>query len=207
MKHLDTGADKIKKICDAIRHETIEPAKQQAKVILEQASEQATKIIQDARSQAESILETAKKQHEKEKHIFEASMAHSAKLFKEKLRIEIEEHFLSKSLDQLSMHLFNSEEMCAKLVSALIAGFSNKTMGGDLTLILSHNLNKQEFVKHLSSDVKARISRVDSSDNISGVVLKCEGENLRIELNREQLTEALLETLRSDFRKYFYQGQ
>jgi len=206
MKHLDTGSDKIKKICDAIRHETLEPAKQQARVILEQASDQAAVIIKEARKQAEAILETAKRQHEKEKHIFESSMAHSAKLFKEKLKIEIEQHFLNRSLDSISNDLFDRSELVSKIVSALVHGFSSKALSGDLVLMLSEGLNKEDVVKHLASDVKARMKEVTSSKAISGVVLKSVGENLRIEINEDQLTDALLDTLRSDFRKYFYQG-
>jgi V/A-type H+/Na+-transporting ATPase subunit E len=206
MKHLDTGSDKIKKICDAIRHETLEPAKQQARVLIEQASDQAAMIIQDARKQAEALLDAAKKQHEKEKHIFEASMVHSAKMFREKLRLEIETHFLSKSLDSISSDIFRSHEMAAKVVSALVSGFSNKSLSGDLCLILGQGLNKAEFVKHLSADVKSRMSSVENSSALDGVVLKSIDDNLRIEIRQDQLTEALLDTLRSDFRKYFYQG-
>jgi hypothetical protein len=41
---------------------------------------------------------------------------------------------------------------------------------------------------------------------IEGVVLKSVADDLRLEINQEQLTESLLETLRADFRKYFYQA-
>ena len=37
MKGLETGKDKIQKICDALRKETLEPAKQEAREIVEKA--------------------------------------------------------------------------------------------------------------------------------------------------------------------------
>jgi len=206
MKHLDTGSDKIKKICDAIRHETLEPAKQQARLIIEQASDQAATIIQEARKQAEIILETSKKQHDKEKHIFESSMTHAAKLFIEKLKINIEDHFLSQVLRKLSQNIFTDSEACAKIVDSLIHGFSNKSLAGDLTVILDKGLDKSEFVKFLSQEVKSKMKDVENSHKIEGVVLKSVADDLRLEINQEQLTESLLETLRADFRKYFYQA-
>lgn len=206
MKHLDTGSDKIKKICDAIRHETIEPAKQQAKMILEQASDQAASIIQEARDQAESMLQHAKKQHEKEKQIFESSMAHSAKLFKEQLRLDIEQHFLSETLSDVSNQVFKSTELAAKIVNALVHGLSQKSLSGDLVLILSKTMDKQDVVKHLAKDVSSRMADIKNSEEISGIVLKSQKDGLRIEISQDQLTSALMESIRADFRKYFYQG-
>jgi len=206
MKHLDTGSDKIKKICDAIRHETLEPAKQQARLIVEQAIDQAALIIQEARAQADAVMENARKSHEKEKHIFESSMVHSAKLFKEKFCSDIETHFLSSSINKVSSHLFHQSDMCAQVVSALISGFKNKSLNGDLVVILSSELNKQDFINHLTSDVKKQISSVENGTFSQGVILKVEGENLRIDFNTQGLNEALMDSVRPDFRKYFYQG-
>lgn len=206
MKHLDTGSDKIKKICDAIRHETLEPAKQQARVIIEQASDQAAVLLQEARSQADAMLENAKKQHEKEKHIFEASMQHAAKLFKEKLKIDLEQHFLSQAILKISSDLFHSSELAAQVVSALIKGYSNKALNGDFVAMLSQNLDKDKFIKSLASEVKHKISSVEHSSITTGVVLKSDVDNLRIDIDEKQLSDALMQAIRSDFRKYFYQG-
>lgn len=206
MKHLDTGSEKIKKICDAIRHETLEPAKQQAKAIVEQASDQAAVIIQDARVQADAILEAAKKQHDKEKQIFEASMVHSAKLFKEKLKQDIETAFLASSFDKIAAQIFNDSKLTAQVVTAIVDGWNKQSSGGDLTLLISNGINKDEFVKALSADVKAKMQKIESLTGITGIVLKSHGDNLRIEISEKQLAEALMNSLRQDFRKFFYQG-
>jgi V/A-type H+/Na+-transporting ATPase subunit E len=206
MKHLDSGSEKIKKICDAIRHETLEPAKQQAKAIVEQASDQAANIIQEARNQAESIMEASKLQYEKEKQIFEASMIHSSKLFKEKLKQEIEQHFLVPSLDKIASNIFNDAKMTAQVVSAIVEGWKKQSASSDLVAIVSSGINKEEFAKALTSEVRSRMMDIKSQDSISGVILKSQGENLRIEISQNQLAEALMNALRQDFRKFFYQG-
>lgn len=207
MKHLDTGSEKIKKICDAIRHETLEPAKQQARAIIEQASDQAATIIQDARNQADSILEAAKKQHEKERQIFESSMVHSSNLFKERLKQEIENNFLSPSLEKIASSIFNDAKMTAQIVSAIVEGWNKQSGSGDLATLISQGINKEDFIKSLSADVKARMIKIEAQEAIKGVVLKSQGENLRIEISQNQLVEALMNALRQDFRKFFYQGQ
>ena len=45
MKGLDTGREKIQKICDSLRKETLEPAKQEAREIIENAHMQASEIV------------------------------------------------------------------------------------------------------------------------------------------------------------------
>lgn len=206
MKHLDTGSDKIKKICDAIRHETLEPAKQQAKMLIEQASDQASRMIQEAKDQVELMFEQAKKQQAHEKLVFEASMAQAAKLFKEQLRIEIESQFLSSTLDQLSVDLFNQSELVAQIVSALVNGFHQKSLNGDLTLILGAGLDREVVVKGLAAQIKARMKTIHSLPSLNGIVIKSADDHVSLELNPQQLTESLMHTLRADFRKYFYQG-
>lgn len=206
MKHLDTGSEKIKKICDTIRHETLEPAKQQAKAIVEQASDQAATIIQEAHKQADALLEAAKKQHEKEKQIFEASMVHAAKLFKEVLKQEIETNFLSPSLEAITSNIVTNPQMTAQVVNAIVEGWHKQTAGGDLVAILSQGMDKEAFAKYLSSEVKARMLKIEAQDHLTGVILKSQGENLRLEISQQQLTDALIQALRQDFRKFFYQG-
>ena len=53
MKGLETGKDKIQKICDALRKETLEPAKQEAREIVENAHLKADEILQEAKKKAE----------------------------------------------------------------------------------------------------------------------------------------------------------
>ena len=48
MKGLESGKDKIQKICDALRKETLEPAKQEAREIVENAHMQASEIVTEA---------------------------------------------------------------------------------------------------------------------------------------------------------------
>ena len=49
MKGIETGKDKVKKICDFLRNETLDPARHEADSILENAREKAEKILFEAK--------------------------------------------------------------------------------------------------------------------------------------------------------------
>ena len=53
MKGLKNGRDKIKEICDVLKQETLEPAKQKAREVIENAQLQAEEILKEAREKAD----------------------------------------------------------------------------------------------------------------------------------------------------------
>ena len=59
VKGLETGKDKIQKICDALRKETLEPAKQEAREIVENAHLAASEIVREAKKKAEAAVSKA----------------------------------------------------------------------------------------------------------------------------------------------------
>lgn len=74
MKTTDTGKNKIQKICDLIKSETIEPAQQEAREIVENAHLQAKEIVDEARRQAEEIHAKALREIEQKKKVCESSL-------------------------------------------------------------------------------------------------------------------------------------
>lgn len=60
MEILDSGKDKVKKICDTLMKQTLDPAKQEAKAIVDQALHEAEKIIKQAKQEAKELVEEQK---------------------------------------------------------------------------------------------------------------------------------------------------
>ena len=52
MKSLEKGEEKIQKICDVLRRETLEPAQLEAEGVIEQAKEKAAGIVREAEQNA-----------------------------------------------------------------------------------------------------------------------------------------------------------
>lgn len=67
MKSLETGKDKIQKICDALKKETLEPAKQEAREVIENARLQAAEIVTAAKKEAEEKSPLQRKRSRKNK--------------------------------------------------------------------------------------------------------------------------------------------
>jgi cell division septum initiation protein DivIVA len=61
MDTIETGKDKVKKICEVLRKETIEPAIAEAKHILQTAQENADQIIEEAKRKAAKLVADAEK--------------------------------------------------------------------------------------------------------------------------------------------------
>ena len=71
--------DKVKKICEALTKETLDPAKKQAKEIIDSAKKEAEEIIEAARRNAEAIFEEGRKKLTQEKSAQETSLNLAAK--------------------------------------------------------------------------------------------------------------------------------
>ena len=119
MKGLETGKDKIQKICDTLKKETLEPAKQEAREIVENAHLRALDIVKEAQKTAEDRALAADKEIEEKKKIFHSSLQIACRQGIELLKQKIEERLFNPSLSDLVR-----EEMGdPKAVSGLIASF------------------------------------------------------------------------------------
>ena len=74
MKSVDTGKEKVKKICEVLRRETIDPAKKEGNQIIAKARDEGEKIVTHAKQEAARLLDDAKKQLEEKRNIFQASI-------------------------------------------------------------------------------------------------------------------------------------
>ena len=101
MQEIETGKEKVKKICDILRKETLEPAKQEASNYIENAKKQADQIIQEARLAAEKLIAGARETVAREKEVFHASLKQACLQAEETLRQGIEQKLFSHELKHL----------------------------------------------------------------------------------------------------------
>ena len=79
MRSLEKGQDKIQKICDKLRHDTLEPAEEEAQQILKEARKKAESIKAEAERHAEQLVKQARGQIEQERNVFHSSLHQAAK--------------------------------------------------------------------------------------------------------------------------------
>src|SRR3989338_7173519 len=112
MKGLETGKDRIQKICDTLRKETLEPAKQEAREIVENAHIQASGIVEEAKTRAVLLIEAAEKEMEERKRVFHASLNLACRQGIEALKQKIERDLFSKEM--------SDQKLIANLINSLV---------------------------------------------------------------------------------------
>ena len=126
MKGLETGKDKIQKICDALRKETLEPAQQEAREIVENAHLQASEIVQDAKKQAAKMISEAASEIEERKKVFQSSLHLACRQGIEQLKQKIEEQLFDKELFELVTREMGDPKTVAHILNAFFMTYGGK---------------------------------------------------------------------------------
>lgn len=206
MKTLETGKDKIKKICDLLRHETLEPALEEAHQIVEKAKERAAEIIKEAENQAHQHLQQAKQQIEQERNVFHSSMQQGAKQAIEALKQEIETKFYSQDLQSVLEKNLSDNKTIAQLINGILAALEKEGIGTDLSIVIPKTVSSKEVIALLLDSVKKRLQDrpMELEKFKGGVRVKLEGKRMTIDLSDEAIKELLANYIRKDFRQIVF---
>lgn len=199
MKTLDTGDEKVKKICDMLRQDTLKPAQDEAEAIVAKAHEEAKRIKEEAEKHAQSLLEQAKGEIEQQKKVFDTSIAMAGKQAIETLRQRIEKEMLSRGIQGILQEAFSLEQSVAKLMEALITSVEKSGMSGSLAAELPKHLQTSEVLKGILN--KAGVALKDGVSLRDGVRLQIVDSNLTLDFSEEAVGSLLFQFIREDFRE------
>lgn len=208
MENLETGKDKIKKICDILKKETLQPAKQEAQQIVEVAGQEAHQIIRDAEAKAEQILNEAKAKMEKEKELFRSSLTQACRQGLEALRQDIENKLFNSGLDDWLQKNTADPAVGAKLISALVQAIEKEGISADFSAIVPAQVPADKVNAALGQDIidKLKEKSVVVGDFIGGVQLKLHDRKLTLDVSDDALKELLGHYIRKDFRELLFQA-
>lgn len=206
MKLLDSGEDKVKKICEAIREKTLDPAKKEAKEIIEKAVNEAEKIMKRAHDEANHILKENEKKIQQEKNVLRSALSLSCKQTLQALRQEIEENIFNKEIGLLIQNSMNTD-FIAQFFSVICQALEKDGISANLEVSLSKNISKEDFSKKLALDLLNKIKgkTFHLSSLTSGLEVKVSDKNMSIELSDEALKNLLAQFVREDFRELIFQ--
>jgi V/A-type H+/Na+-transporting ATPase subunit E len=209
MKELESGKDKIKKICDILKVETLDPAKKEAQEILDQAGREAHQIIQEAEKKAEAIIQEARRVVEKEKSIFEGSLSKAFKLGMEVLKQEIENKLFNQELSQWVKNNTADPKIAEKLITALVHAIEKEGVSADFSVFIPRELSAQQVNATLSQQIlgKLREKSVVVGDFGGGIKIKLHDQRLTLDLSDLAIKELLERYIRKDFHKLLFQGE
>lgn len=201
-----TGTKKIQEICDLLKKETLEPAKQEAKEILENAKMQAQEIVENAKKEALLLKEKAKKALEQEKAVFDSSLSLAARQSVERLKQDIEENLFNKSLDKVLGQELSRPEIIAKILTAIITAIQKEGTDADVTAYIAKGVDARKVNELIGQDIKETLRekevRLGSFDG--GVQIKLHKEMITIDISEKVVNDLLREYLVEDFRVFFF---
>ena len=206
MKTFEKGQDKIQKISDQLKRETLEPANEEAKRIIEEAKRKAAAISEEAEKQAESLIHAGRKAIEQERNVFHSSLQQASKQALETLRQSIEHSLFNDKLNKLLNQTTANPKIIADLITAVIKAIEKEGISGDLSAIIPKSVSAKEVNDLLADSILKRLKNhtVELDDIAGGTKIKLIDKGLTIDVSEEALEDLIQRYVRKDFRKFFF---
>jgi len=203
MTSLEKGDDKIKKICEIIRKDTLDPAKEHAKEIIENAKIEADQIIKKANNEKEKILNEAKKDIEKEKKIFDSSLNISLRQAFEDLKSKIENELFSKTLSEELKIVLKEPNIIADIINRIVTAIEKQGINADISALVSRDTDFNAVNRLLLDNVIKILKEheVVLKDFDGGVKIKLINMQLTLDITKESLKILIADYIRADFRQ------
>ncbi|MBM3207979.1 MAG: V-type ATP synthase subunit E, partial [Chlamydiae bacterium] len=202
MKGLESGKDKVKKICEVLKKETLEPAQHEADQIIATANAQAQKIIADAQAKAEALLLEGKNTLERQKNVFQSSMNQACKQSIEFLKQEIENKLFNHELSSMITKQMQDPKVIAEIISAVVAAIEKEGLETDITAFVPSVIPARNVNTMLAQNVisKLREKEVVLSSLQGGVAVKLQDQNITIDISDQAVKDLVSQFIRKDFR-------
>ena len=209
MKHLESGKDKIQKICDSIRKETLEPAKQEAREIVENAHLQAAEIVREAGDKAKTMQRECTAQIEEKKRLLRivppnCRADRRSKCSKQK----IEQGLFQRELGALVDQQMSRPEVIAELIQSFMRSLEERGIEEDFEALIPKDISPRTINALLAKKVLERLKHqtVTQTDIHGGVQIRMAGRQVTIDISDAVVREMLASYIRRDFRDLIFQG-
>lgn len=208
VKTLEKGADKVQKICDALRKETLEPAELEAKRVIEGAKKRADHMIAEAKKEAEEIISNVHHKMEQERNVFHSSLEQAAKQTLEKLKQDIENQLFNEEMNRLVESQAADPAVISRLITALITAIEKEGLKTELSAIIPKTLDVEKVNQLLGKSVldKLKEKSVTLGPFAGGAQLKLLDNKMTIDISDRAIKEQLSKFLRKDFRQLLFKS-
>ncbi len=208
MKGIETGKDKVKKICDVLRRETLEPAKNEAEEIIQEARRQADDLIVQAKKEIENLQRDSQMEIERQKNIFQSSLSQACKQALESLKQTVEEKLLNPALAKIVMDQTQKPEVIAQLIQAVVKAIQEEGIDANLSVYVPAAVPARTVNEMLGKEIVQRLKEksVLLGTQAGGVEVKLHDKNITIDISDVALKELIGRYIRKDFRDMFFGG-
>jgi V/A-type H+-transporting ATPase subunit E len=206
MKGTETGKDKVKKICDILRRETLDPALTEAEQIIRSAKEQAEEIVASGRKEVEAMKEQARQETERQKNVFESSLGQACKQALEALKQDIEEKLFDRELGRIITKHTQDPRVLAELITAVVRGIEKEGIGAVLSVSVPAAVPARQVNQLLAQEIleKLKEKSVLVGPLTGGIEVKLHKENMTVDISDTALKELVADYIRKDFRAMIF---
>lgn len=206
MRETETADQKIRKICDSIKSQAIDPAKQQAREIIENARLEAQQIKEEAEKEKEAILLKTQEDLEKQKKLFTSLLHSASKQTLEKLKQDLEKHFFRENLHELVVKAAQDPQIIAKLIETIIQTIQKEGLSKDLSALAPSVVGTDKINLLLAKDIldKLQEKKVIEEPFLGGAKIKLHDKQVTIDISDEALVDLISEYIRKDFRDLLF---
>lgn len=208
MKTLDRGQDKIQKISDELRRETLEPAKKEAERLIAEAKARAEQIVSDAEKQAKKIIDDARVVIEQERNVFQSSLVQASKQSVEALRQSIETKLFNQELDK-ALHKYTIDpNILGNVINAMVQAIQKNGISADFSAIIPNQVSDKQINALLVDQVLNNLKEksVVIGDFSGGVQVKLHDKKLTIDMSEQALKDLISRHIRKGFRDLIFQS-
>jgi V/A-type H+-transporting ATPase subunit E len=209
MEILDSGKDKVKKICDTLKKQTLDPAKQEAKHIVDHALKEAEKIVKQAKEEAKQLVEEQKIKLSQEKKAFHSSLNLAAKQALEALKQEVEEHLFHKNIATMFQKATHNEDVVASFINTILTCLEKEGLDSNLEVSIPKHLSRQKVLEKLTEKFMQSLKdhQMHFGDFHGGVKIKLKDHNIVFEMTDESLRSLFTRYIREEFRSFLFDGK
>jgi len=202
MKSLESGKDKIQKICDVLKKETLEPAKQEAREIIENAHLQAVEIVKEAQKKSEELAAAGLKDLEEKQKVAQASMQLACRQAVEQLKQNIEEELFEKQLSELVTKEMTDSKMIAHLINSFMRAMEEKGVEEEFLAMIPQDISPRAINALIVAQALDRIKNhtVVVGDFKGGAQIRLVGRQITIDISDAAVRELIAQYIRRDFR-------
>lgn len=202
MKGLETGKDKIQKICDTLRKETLEPAKQEAREVVENAHMQAAEIVAEAKKRGASIIQESILEMEEKKRVFHASLNLACRQGIEQLKQKIEKELFNRELSDLVTKEMADPKVIANLLGSFMRSMEEKGIEEDFVALIPKGISPRSINDLLVSRVLEKLHKnsVSVGDFAGGLQIQLKGKKITIDISDTVVRELIAQYIRRDLR-------
>lgn len=197
----NTGTEKVRRICDLLRKDTLEPAQKEAEILLQAAKEEAQSILLAAQEK----IKKQKAEHQENLRQAEAGMHSSIRnafrLLRDELREGLSDALFSQVLKEKIQQEMQSPKMLAKIVDTLLSSMEKEGLSGDVTVALSSAIDPKKVVEFLLQSSKEKLGSqgLIIKDTIEGgVEVHLKEQEITVSFSNEVLMQELQKFLRPE---------